>query len=250
MLLIVIAIALALAGLTAAAVAWRGESSAIAIRETETRSVAEVIAQHRLGRLGRAVEVVGTIECDSPLRAPYSEALCVAYDYAVNEEKERLSYGARYGVNHQHSLVDRNGDRTIARSFDQHDSRVPRFYVRDASGRIAVDTAGAQIDLLETVARYESYTGAEANVERQIWREERALPLGNRVYILAYLANDGGEPVLMRHPIDRGRRFFISHRDEAALLRGTRLRAYSLYLFSGLAFGGALILATFGLGLF
>jgi hypothetical protein len=245
--MLIISALLALSGLIAAAVAWRGEGSVIAIRETETLSVAEVAAQHRLGRLGRAVEVVGTIECDAPLRAPYSEALCVAYDYAVSEDKERLGYGARYGVSHQHSLGDRRGQRLIAHDFDQHDSRVPRFYVRDSSGRIAVDTAGARIDLLETVARYESYTGGEANVERQIWREERALPLGNRAYILAYLATDGGEPVLMRHPVDHGRRFIISHRDEQTLLRSTRLRAYGLYLLSGLALGGALLLAAFAL---
>jgi hypothetical protein len=245
--MLIISALLILSSLIAAAVAWRGEGSAIAMREAETLSVAEVAAQHRLGRFGRAVEVVGTVECDSPLRAPYSEALCVAYDYAVSEDKERLGYGASFGVNHQHSLVDRKGERLLAHNFDQHDSRVPRLYVRDATGRIAVDTAGAQIDLLETLARYESYTGAEANVERQIWRQERALPLGNRVYVLAYLATEGGEPLLMRHPADRGRRFIISHRDEQTLLRSTRLRAYGLYLYSGLALGAALLLAAFAL---
>ncbi|MBX0326279.1 E3 ubiquitin ligase family protein [Oscillochloris sp. ZM17-4] len=248
-ILLAIAIALALAGIVAAAFAWRGEGSILAMRETETMSVAEVAARHRAGRLGQLVEVVGTIECDSPLRAPYSEALCVAYDYSVTEDKERLGYGGPLGANRQHSMIHQRGQRNVGHTFDLHDSRVPRFYVRDASGRMAVDTAGARIDLLETVARFESYTGAELNVERQIWREERALPLGNRVYILACLADDGGEPVLMRHPVDRARRFIISHRDERTLLRSTRLRTYGLYLFSGLSIGGALLLAAFAMRL-
>ena len=101
----------------------------------------------------------------------------------------------------------------------------------------------------ETMARYESYTGAELNIERQIWREEHAMPLGYRAYILAYLANDHGEPVLMRHPVNSGRRFIISHRDEQALLAHTRWRAYGLYLFSGIAIGTALLIAAFALHL-
>jgi hypothetical protein len=248
MILSIVAAILAIAGLIAAIVAWRGESSMLAISETETLSVAEVFTKHRLGRLGHAVEVMGTIECDAPLQAPYSEALCVAYSYTVSEDKERLGYTG-YGTNHQHSLVSRRGQHNIGHSLDHQGSQVPRFYVRDSTGRIAVDTDGAFIDMPETVARYESYTGAELNVERQIWREEHALPLGNRAYILAYLANDHGEPVLMRHPVDGARRFIISHRDEQALLSYTRWRAYGLYLFSGISIGAALLITAFALRL-
>jgi hypothetical protein len=246
---LIVAALLAIIGLAAAIVAWRGEGSVIAIRETETLSVAEVFAQYRSGRLGQAVEVVGTIECDAPLQAPYSEARCVAYSYSVSEDKECLGYGYGSGVNYQHSLVSRRGQHNTGHSLDHQGAQVPRFYVRDSSGRIAVDTAGAYIDMLETVASYESYTGGEANVERQIWREEHALPLGNRAYILAYLANDHGEPVLMCHPVDRRRRFIISHRDERALLAHTRRRAYGLYLISGLALGGAMLLTAVALRL-
>jgi hypothetical protein len=242
--LLSVAAGLGLAGIVAAIVAWRSEGGLIAIRETETSSVAQLLARHGARRLGGAAEVVGTIECDSPLQAPYSQGWCVAYDYSVAEDKERLGYAGIGGAG-QHSLTHQRGRHTIGHSFDQHDNRVARFYVRDSSGRIAVDTAGAQIDLLETVARYESYTGAQPNVERQIWREEHALPLGNRAYVLGYLADVGGEPVLMRHPLDRSRRFIISHRDEASLLARARLKAYGLYLFGGLAIGGALLLAGF-----
>ncbi len=224
---------LALLAIVAAALAWRGESSLLALDETPTLSVAEVAERHRwaahgAAAFGQPVEVVGTIECDTPLQAPYSETRCVAYDYRVSEESERI--------------IGRPGSRH-AREFefgghDEHGGRVPRFYVHDATGRIAVDPAGARIDMLETVARYEEYSGL-GGAEREIWREERALPLGNRVFVLGYLSTADGAPLIGRHPTDRGRRFIISHRDEGGLAARTGLRTYGLYLAALLAAAGA-----------
>lgn len=230
--------ALALAALVAAALAWRGESSLIAMHDTPTLSVAEVVERHRWAvhgaqPFGAAVEVVGSVECDSPLQAPYSDRLCVAYDYAVSEESERLV--GRTALS--------RGREVETSSLDLHDRRVPRFYVHDATGRLAVDTAGAELDMLETVARYSRYTG-EGGSEREIWREERALLLGQRVYVLGYVADDSGEPVLRRHPSDAGRRFLVSHRDEEALAAAVRRRSYSLYLAGGLGLGAAAALVA------
>lgn len=229
---------LALVAVLSTVFAWRGESGLLAMHDTPTLSVAELAERqrwvaHGLQPRGIAVEVVGTIECDSPLQAPYSERLCVAYDYLVNEESERRVGGfGRYP-----------GREVELETVDLHGRRVPRFYVRDATGRVAVDTAGATLDLLETVARYEAYTGDRGS-EREIWREERALPLGNRVYVLGYLGAEGDTPVIGRHPADPGRRFVISYRDERALAVAVRRRAYSLYLAGGLSFGGAMALVA------
>ncbi|NTU83796.1 MAG: hypothetical protein HGA45_31225, partial [Chloroflexales bacterium] len=145
---------LALAAVAAAFVAWRIESSLLAMRDTLIISVADVVEQHRLAAHGAAafgqpVEVIGTIECDAPLQAPYSEALCVAYSYAVTEESEQI--------------IGRPGSRQAREfEFSGHDAQqrhVPRFYVRDATGRVAIDPADARLDMVETVARFESYTG-------------------------------------------------------------------------------------------
>ncbi|NTV65705.1 MAG: hypothetical protein HGA65_19530 [Oscillochloris sp.] len=238
-------IILGLVGMIAVLFAWRGEGSIIAMRETETLSIAQVLAMHRAGRLGQLVEVVGTSECDSPLRSPYSETICLAYDYSISEELERLGRPAGLDQVCFSLTTGPQGRRRLSHNFNTSDQRVPRFYVRDASGRIAVDTEDAEMDLLETMARFESYTSGAGEIgetERQIWREEHALPLGNRVYILATLANVNGEPVLMRNPVSRRQRFIISHRDERSFLNRTRLRTYGLYLFSGIALGLALIL--------
>jgi hypothetical protein len=235
LILIGAAIVLGLAAVAAAGLAWRGESSLLAMGDTPTVSVAEAVARHRRALqggppLGEPVEVVGTIECDAPLQAPYSEQLCVAYDYVVSEEHERRV--GRRGLY--------RGREVESHSLDVDERRAPRFYVHDATGRIAVDPEGAQIDMLETVARYSKFTG-DGGSEREIWREEHALLLGYRVYVLGYLADDGGQPVLRRHPA--GRRFLISHRDERAFAAAVRRRAYALYLAGGLGLGAAVGLA-------
>jgi hypothetical protein len=221
--LIIAGALLLLIALGAAIIAWRRESGLVAMADAPTLSAAEVAERHRRAlhgsdAMGQPIEVVGTLECAAPLAAPYSETICVAYSYTVSEANERR-------------VVRSDGRSTRAHVFggqDDQQRHVARFYVRDASGRIAVDPAGAAIEMIETVARYEAYSGL-AGSERQIWREERALPLGYRVYVLGYLLSDQGEPLLGRHPVERGRRFLISHRDEASLSTRVRIQAYALY---------------------
>jgi hypothetical protein len=222
-ILIISGMLLLLIALSIAMIAWRRESGLLAMRDTPTISIAELNARHRhaihgLKRLGEPIEVVGTIECDEPLVAPYSETVCVAYNYSVNESSERYSIRPGKPSSRDYAFGGR----------DEQRRHVARFYVRDASGRVAIDPVGAQIDMLETVARYEAYSGL-AGSERRIWREERALPLGNRVYVLGYLLSDQDEPLLGSHPLEPGRRFLISYRDEASLSSQVRLQAYALY---------------------
>jgi hypothetical protein len=230
--------ALALIAVAVTVFAWRGETSLIAMAETETLSTTEVLERYLRARgggqtFGEAVEVVGTVECDAPLQAPYSDKLCVAYDYVVNEESEQQIRG----------LGGRKGREVEFTSVNLDDRRVPRFYVRDGSGRVAVAPAGAQLDLKETVARYEEYSNLRGN-EREIWREERALLLGEQVYVLGYLLDDGGQPVIGRHPLHPERRFLVSYRDERAFAGAMRRRAYGLYLAGGLSLGGAMALVA------
>ncbi|HMQ33228.1 MAG TPA: hypothetical protein PKD53_21025, partial [Chloroflexaceae bacterium] len=133
---------LILLAVVAAAVAWQAESDLVAVRRTPTLSAAEVAARHTWARrgaapFGQAVEVLGTIECDAPLSAPYSETLCVAYEHSVSEQSERIS--GRPGARGAREFAFGGRDATSL--------RVGRFYVRDASGRVAVDPAGAAIQM-------------------------------------------------------------------------------------------------------
>ncbi|RRR74318.1 MAG: hypothetical protein EI684_07365 [Candidatus Viridilinea halotolerans] len=231
--LIVAGVVLLIIALVAIAVAWHREGSLLAMRDAPTLSAGELAVRHRdglagFGPLGEAVEVVGTIECDNPLAAPFSETVCVAYHYRVNESTEQRI--GRPGQRH-HQEFSFSG-------LDDYERHVPRFYVRDASGRIAIDPKGATFDMIETVARYESFTGL-AGSQRKVWREEYVLPVGNRVYVLGYLLSDREEAIIGRHPIERERRFLISHRDEEALSAHVRTQAYLLYAGALVALGGA-----------
>jgi hypothetical protein len=205
----------------------------MAMSATPTLSIAEVAERHRWATYGAApfglpVEVVGTIECDQPLQAPYSETLCVAFDYSVNEENERH---VRRPGSHRTREIEFGGR-------DAYDHRTPRFCVRDATGLVTVDPAGARIEMVETVARYELFTGLGGS-KREVWREEHALPLGNRVYVLGYLSTDHGAPIIGRHPTEKGRPFIISHRGEADLKVRAAGISYSLYLGAVLSLAGA-----------
>lgn len=241
LVLIGVGVVLLVAAVVCAVLGWRRESGVLAIQDARTLTTAEVAERHRYAthgaaRFGEPVEICGVIECDTPLRAPYSETVCVAFDFTHIEEREQ----------HVRGRGMRRGYEIETYGRDNHSRRAPRFWVNDGRGRVAVDPAGASLDMLETVARYESYTGIGDN-EREIWRQEWALPVGQRVYLLGYLLDDQGQPLIGRHPLDQGRPFLISHRDEAAFARSLRGRSYLFYLAGGLSGGLAVALMAVAL---
>lgn len=240
LLWLIAAAVLATVALAFAFAAWRREGTANVIHATPTSKAAEVADQHRLATIGAVgfgepIELYGTLESDEELFAPYSQTACVAYDFTINEERERRVGSVRYG-----RMQETNG-------FDTHGRRVQRCYIADSTGRTAVDLTDAQIELIETVARYERFTGLKGE-EREIWREEWALPLGRPVYVLGYLTTADDAPLVARHPLDPDRPFLVSYRDERAVLGRTRTRAYLLYLAGGLSGGAAVVCLLFGLG--
>lgn len=76
------------------------------------------------------VELEGTAEAIDPFRSRYSNTECVAYTYKL-EERERT----------------RNADGEMETSYETVESGSSRrpFYVRDESGRVAVDPEGATL---------------------------------------------------------------------------------------------------------
>jgi hypothetical protein len=216
-----------LVGIICAFVAARSEDRLAAIEDTPTSSAADVEAIcRRNGAYGQACEVAGTIECDYSLSGPLTGEPCAAYSYMQAWEE----WGPAQMWERRHSndgMVRRNG------GTDFDDRRVPTFWVRDASGRIMVDPINAELDLQEIDQRYDVTTSSFGGAERRVRHVERALPLG-QVYVLGYLAERAGQPVIQRHPSDPAKKFLISYRSEQKLVGTHRLRSYGYYFAAGI----------------
>lgn len=221
-------------------IGWHGENRLLAIQATPTSSAIQV--QDRCRQLGGAAfgqpcEMVGVVESDEVLSSPLSGQICVAYCYSRTDED-----WARPQVRMGRRDTNMNG-MVLVNSFADRDERhVKSFWVRDTTGRVRVEPAQAQFDLKETDRRYDEMLSAIGNSERRTWHVEQALPLGHPVYVLGSLVNRDGEPVIAAHPLDRNRKFLISHRSEQQLTSAARGRSYSLYFLAGVSGGLAVLL--------
>src|SRR3954451_8413456 len=183
--------------------ALRGEDRLLAILDTPTSSALDIHAIHRNnGAYGQACEVAGVIECDASLSGPLSGQACVAYSHSLTWEEwgKPGMFDKRSGTG---DLVYRTG------SVESDDRQAPTFWVRDASGRVLVDPINAELDLEEIDSRYEVVTSGYGDSERRTRREEHGLPLGQPVYVLGYLGERQGQPIIQRHTSDISKKFLI-----------------------------------------
>ncbi len=223
------------------AAALRGEDRLVAILDTPTSSALDIQAIHRNnGAYGQPCEVAGVIECDAALSAPLSGQSVVAYSHSLAWEEwgKPGLFDKRSGTS---DLVYRTG----GTEFD--DRCAPTFWVRDASGRVLVDPINAELDLQEIDARYEVFTSSLGDSERRTRREEKGLPLGQPVYVLGYLGEHQGQPIIQRHTSDTSKKFLISYRSEQALTRANRVRAAAFYFFAGISGSAGVLLIAWRL---
>jgi hypothetical protein len=224
-----------------AAAALRGEDRLVAILDTPTSSALDIQAIYRNnGAYGQACEVTGVIECDTALSGPLSGQACVAYSHSTTWEEwgKPGMFDKRSGTS---DLVYRSG----GTEFD--DRQAPTFWVRDASGRVLVDPINAELDLQPIDSRYEVFTSSLGDSERRTRREEKALPLGQPVYVLGYLSERQGQPIIQRHASDSSKKFLISYRSEQALTRTNRLRTAVFYFTAGISGSAGVLLIAWRL---
>jgi hypothetical protein len=222
-------------------VALRGEERLLAILDTPTSSALDIQSIHRNnGAYGQACEVAGVIECDASLSGPLSGQACVAYSHSLMWEEwgKPGLFDKRSGTS---DLVYRTG----GTEFD--DRRAQTFWVRDASGRVLVDPINAELDLQAIDSRYEVVTSGYGDSERRTRREEHGLPLGQPVYVLGYLAERQGQPIIQRHASDPSKKFLISYRSEQALTRTNRLRTAVFYFIAGISGSAGVLLIAWRL---
>ena len=221
--------------------ALRGEDRLLAIVDTPTSSALDIHAIHRNnGAYGQACEVTGVIECDASLSAPLSGQACVAYSHSLTWEEwgKPGMFDRRSGTS---DLVYRTG----GAEFD--DRRAPTFWVRDASGRVLVDPINAELDLQPIDSNYEVVTSGYGDSERRTRREEKGLSLGQPVYVLGYLGEHQGQPIIQHHVGDKSKKFLISYRSEQTLTRANRLRATVFYFVAGISGSAGMVLIAWRL---
>jgi len=162
--------------------------------------------------LAQPCEVAGTIEADEPLTAPLSNSACVAYTYQVTREYEE-----------DVTTTDSNGKTTTETQQRSEtassDERRARFFVRDATGRVLIDPADAELDLVDSGTRFDSAQQTTLTRTRTLGHrhQEQSLAVGTPVYILGCVVDGQGQPMIARSPKDHQQKFIISRLSEHEL---------------------------------
>ena len=113
-------------------------------RNFRRKSLTEGLPTSRaLGVFMGLVEMKGAAECEQPLKSRLGDALCVHYEWSVEEQWERTEYVTR---------TDKDGNRTQEAETKSGWTSVGSgkfsvaFYVKDATGAILVRPEGADMD--------------------------------------------------------------------------------------------------------
>ena len=192
--------------------------------------------------LAQPCEVAGTIEADAPLTAPLSNSACVAYSYQVTREYEEDvtttdEHGKTTTETQQRSETASNDERRV------------RFFVRDATGRVLIDPADAELDLVDSGTRFDpaqqtSFTRTRTLGQRH---REQSLAIGTLVYILGCVVDGQGQPMIARSPKDHRQKFIISRRSERELAASAASAARNWYYGAGGAGALGLVLLVIGI---
>jgi len=208
-----------------------------AMKTTDTSTAADlqrladsVAKEIGAGSFNQVTEVKGAVECDSPLTGELSGKPCVHYAMSVVREWEETvwktdSQGRRTQETHK-------GSDTVASN-----TRGVRFRVKDATGAVDVDPAGAKIDGEKAVAQFQPGEASGGSLVLGGFRvslpgflgtggrrtlgyryTETILPVGAQVYVLGE-AVDAGGTLAVKKPAKKDARFLISVRSEEELVR-------------------------------
>jgi hypothetical protein len=203
------------------------------------------------GSFNQIAEVKGTIECDRPLVSELSQTPCVYYSMSVTREYEETYWEKDSNGNSQQRT--RRGTESVASN-----TRSLPFLVRDDTGAIQVDPAGASFVDEKVFSRFEQGFGAapsfsfggfsldasrfmSAGGRRTIgFRfEESAIPVGRQAYVLGEAVDRDGRLRVCK-PEKKGAAFIVSLKTEEELAKGAQSAAKGLTI-------AAIIVAVLGL---
>jgi hypothetical protein len=235
-LLLILGAVLLLSALICAIVGWNSEGRLAAISEIPPSTAQDALLRYRHdgGAFGQPCEVSGVVECDASIDAPISGQPCAIISHSVTWEE--WGQPTTFGHNSYDTSLVLKGTST-----EVNDRHVPTFWVRDATGRVLVDPLTAEFDLQALDERYEVMTASSGGSERRAWHTEKGLLVGHQVYVLGYMSEQSGQPVLRRHPRDRDKKFIISYRSEQELSHATNRRANLFYTLAALSGVGGIL---------
>ncbi len=219
-----------------------------AMKTTDTSTAADlhdladsVAKEIGAGSFNQVTEVKGAVECDAPLKGELSGVACVHYAMSVVREWEETvwktdSQGRRTQETHKGSDPVASNTRSV------------RFRVKDATGSLDVDPAGAKIDGEKAVSQFQPGEPTGGSLELGGFRinlpgmlggggrrtlgyryQETILPVGAQVYVLGE-AVDAGGTLTVKKPAKKDVRFVISTRSEEELVRkaGSAVKGLSI----------------------
>lgn len=236
---------------------------AYAMKSTETSTAADlrvladsVAKEIGAGSFNQVTEVKGTSECDVPLTGELSGTACVHYAMSVVREWEETAW--KTDANGNRTQETRRGSDTVASN-----ARGVRFRVRDATGAVDVDPAGAKVVGEKVVSSFQPGEPAGGSISFGGFRlglpgfgggrrtvgyryEETIVPVGAMVYVLGE-AVDAGGTLCVRRPAKKDAKFLVSTASEEELVgrAGAAARGLSIGAAVSLVAGAALALLAF-----
>jgi len=235
------------------------ETSRIADVQERAEAVAEALGS---GYSSDYTEIKGQMETDEILTSALGKRKCVYYRATVTREWEEEEWYKDDEGRERKRM--RKGSDTLS-----SESQWVPFYVNDGSGRLLVDPEHADIDLEESVNRFEPEQGVRFSGNRislgsfnvQIsgsmgghrgrhtlgyrFQESIFTPGGN-LYLLGMVADRGGSLALVK-PTEKGQRFIISHKTEEELVAQQETALKVTFWIAAVAGGLGTILALVGL---
>jgi hypothetical protein len=244
MVVILIGGALAIIGVISLFMAMLAARRVRVMTATKTSKIADLVPAYEAIRaelggeaseMRQTVELKGHVECDTPLTGELSKKAAAIVHTRVTRDVEVLV--------RTRDKQGRTQERWDRRSEQVHSTNAEApFYLNDGTGRMRIRPAGAKLDLVEVVNRFEQPGAVEQNSstlslgsfsfqfsstmgsgKRTIgYRfQESILPLGAALYVLGELS-DTGEGLAVRDSDRDERPFIVSTEDEEALVRSGR----------------------------
>lgn len=209
---------------------------------------ADISKEIGAGSFRQQAEVKGNAECAAPLKSEQAGIDCVWYRTTITREYEE-TYTER-DSNGKSTTRTRRGSEQVSSN-----ERQTVFELRDDSGTITVDPAGAKLDGEKLMSRFEQgrgggtlslggltlsfgSSGARRTLGYKI--EEWGIPVGKRLYVLGEASDNNGK-LRIAKPEAKGGRYLISIKSEEELLKSARTGSRVLLIVSAVMVVAAVV---------